>query len=239
MERAQAPFVAAGLDVPWFISRGNHDGLIQGNAPASTDLFRAIATGCLKVFPSAAFDPSVYQNKSADELFAAFGDPAFIAQLLASGRSVAPDPDRHIVSKVEYRSCMQRQAQARLRATRRAQLTASAGTASYYSWSPKRGLRFISLDTVGEGGGQNGNLDDPQYRWLKGELTAARKRHQLVWRSATTRSRRWTTPAPTRTPARASPRTSPAATATRAAHPDPPREKGKKTVARCSRPTRT
>ena len=33
MERAQAPFVAAGLDVPWYISRGNHDGLIQGNAP--------------------------------------------------------------------------------------------------------------------------------------------------------------------------------------------------------------
>ena len=57
MERAQAPFIAAGLDVPWYISRGNHDGLIQGNAPASTDLFRAIATGCLKVFPSAAFDP--------------------------------------------------------------------------------------------------------------------------------------------------------------------------------------
>ena len=43
MERAQAPFTAAGLDVPWYISRGNHDGLIQGNAPASTDLFRAIA----------------------------------------------------------------------------------------------------------------------------------------------------------------------------------------------------
>ena len=180
MERAQAPFVAAGLDVPWFISRGNHDGLIQGNAPASTDLFRAIATGCLKVFPSAAFDPSVYQNKSADELFAAFGDPAFIAQLLASGRSVAPDPDRHIVSKVEYRKLINGKRKHGFAYTPKKQLTASAGTASYYSWSPKRGLRFISLDTVGEGGGQNGNLDDPQYRWLKGELTAARKRHQLV-----------------------------------------------------------
>ena len=43
LEAAQRPFQAAGLDMPWYISRGNHDGLIQGNAPASEDLFRAIA----------------------------------------------------------------------------------------------------------------------------------------------------------------------------------------------------
>jgi hypothetical protein len=41
-------------------------------------------------------------------------------------------------------------------------------------------MRFISLDTVAEGGGQNGNLDDPQYRWLRSQLNRARKRHQLV-----------------------------------------------------------
>ena len=41
----------------------------------------------------------------------------------------------------------------------------------------KKGFRFISLDTVAEGGGQSGNIDDPQYRWLRGELrTAKRKR---------------------------------------------------------------
>ena len=32
---------------------------MQGNAPASTDLFRAIATGCLKVFPNAQFDSTL------------------------------------------------------------------------------------------------------------------------------------------------------------------------------------
>ena len=62
LERAQQPFAAEGLEVPWYISRGNHDGLIQGNAPASADLFRAIAVGCLKVFPSAAVDPARFSG---------------------------------------------------------------------------------------------------------------------------------------------------------------------------------
>ena len=103
LEAAQRPFEAAGLDVPWFISRGNHDGLVQGNAPASEDLFRAIATGCLKVFPNAAFDPKRFEGASDDELFASFGDPAFIQQLLAGAKTVAPDTDRRILSKREYR----------------------------------------------------------------------------------------------------------------------------------------
>ena len=41
-------------------------------------------------------------------------------------------------------------------------------------------MRFISLDTVAEGGGQNGNIDDPQYRWLRGELRKAKRRDRLV-----------------------------------------------------------
>jgi hypothetical protein len=57
---------------------------------------------------------------------------------------------------------------------------ASKGAASYYAYTPKKGLRFISLDTVAEGGGQNGNLDNPQYKWLKGELKAAQKKDQLI-----------------------------------------------------------
>ena len=176
MNRAQAPFTAAGLNVPWYISRGHHDGLIQGNAPASTELFRAIAVGCLKVFPSAAFDPAQFAGASDDELFAAFGNPDFINQLLASGRPVAPDPDRRIISKTEYRKLVGHG----FRKTPKAQLKASRGSASYYAFTPRRGIRFIALDTVAEGGGQSGNLDDPQYRWLRAELKRAHRRHQLV-----------------------------------------------------------
>jgi metallophosphoesterase (TIGR03767 family) len=176
LDAAQRPFRAAGLDIPWYISRGNHDGLIQGNAPASTDLFRGIATGCLKVFPNAEFDPKRFEGQSADELFASFGDPDFIAKLIAGGKTVAPDPSRRIVSKVEYRSLVGHG----FAKTPRKELKASRGSASYYSFSPKKGVRFVSLDTVAEGGGQSGNLDDPQYTWLRGELRAAKRKHQLV-----------------------------------------------------------
>ena len=33
---------------------------------------------------------------------------------------------------------------------------------------------------MAEGGGQSGNLDDPQYRWLRGELRKAKRKDQLV-----------------------------------------------------------
>ena len=180
LEAAQRPFRATGLDIPWYISRGNHDGLVQGNAPASEDLFRAIAVGCLKVFPNDRFDPKRFQGASDDELFASFGDPAFIQQLLAGGKTVAPDPDRRIISKREYRGVVGTSKRHGFGFTQRSELRRSRGTASYFAFTPKKGFRFISLDTVAEGGGQSGNVDHPQYLWLARELRRAKRRDQLV-----------------------------------------------------------
>ncbi len=39
---------------------------------------------------------------------------------------------------------------------------------------------MISLDTVAEGGGATGNLDDSQYKWLEKTLKAAAKADRLV-----------------------------------------------------------
>lgn len=181
MDRAQRPFAAEGLKMPWYSSRGNHDGLVQGNAPASEALFRTIVTGCLKVFPSPTFDPASVEGLSGTEVFSRIGNPDFIASLLGGAGVTPPDPDRSFVSKPQYKQ-LQGAADRRhgFGYTARRQLRASAGTALYYSWTPRRGLRFVSLDTVAEGGGANGNLDDPQYRWLKGELRAAARRDELV-----------------------------------------------------------
>jgi len=73
LERANEPFEALGLDMPWYSAFGNHDALIQGNspdayagpfgpgplpAPEATETFspafHAVATGCAKVMQPAA-----------------------------------------------------------------------------------------------------------------------------------------------------------------------------------------
>ena len=56
----------------------------------------------------------------------------------------------------------------------------SRGAASYYAWSPHPRLRLVALDTVAEGGGSTGNIDHPQYLWLRRQLAQARRRDQLV-----------------------------------------------------------
>ncbi len=57
-------------------------------------------------------------------------------------------------------------------------------SASYYAWDARPGMRFISLDTVSDGGvveqSSNGNIDDPQWLWLERELDRAEARGQVV-----------------------------------------------------------
>jgi metallophosphoesterase (TIGR03767 family) len=178
LERSLRPFSAQGIDVPWYITRGNHDGLIQGNAPASTDLFRAIAVGCLKVFPSAAIDPAQFSHASESEVFTQIANPTFITQLLAGAKNVPPDPDRRILSTADYKREVGNAHG--YRHIDKKEKKASKGAAAYYAFSPKKGIELISLDTVAEGGGQNGNLDDPQYRWLEKTLKKAQKAHRLI-----------------------------------------------------------
>ncbi len=65
-----------------------------------------------------------------------------------------------------------------------AELSASGFSATYWSRELKPGMRFISIDTVSEGGvveeSSNGNIDDPQWRWLERELDAAESRGELA-----------------------------------------------------------
>jgi hypothetical protein len=89
---------------------------------------------------------------------------------------VPPDPDRRIISKAEYRDVIGGHG---FGSTSRRELQASRGTASYYSLR-RSGIRFISLDTVAEGGGSTGNLDHPQYRWLRRQLRRADRRGEIV-----------------------------------------------------------
>jgi hypothetical protein len=182
MDRAQQSFVPVGLrrgttPVPTYITNGNHDGLVQGNE-AAIAAYEEIATGCFKPFVSTSSPP-----------VSPSGDPA-PSQLLGvtQGFSVRPDdPGRRFVDRVELKRIYSSGIQADdhgFAFIDPGQLVASRFAATYYARDLRPGIRFISIDTVSEGGvvqdSSEGNIDDPQWQWLVSELNAARAANKLV-----------------------------------------------------------
>ena len=165
---------------------GNHDGLVQGNAAANRE-FERVAIGCIK-----PMQPSQQFNSLEDALAAL--NPTTLQQLLASDPTqvalVPPDLQRQFVSTAQYKALhsppfSSQQDGHGFTFVDPAENAASNGSAAYYSWVPKPGLRFISLNTNGEGGvvsdrSSDGNLDHPQFQWLEGELQEATAAGQLV-----------------------------------------------------------
>src|SRR4051794_6182826 len=186
MDRAEQPFQAEGLQVPSYVTLGNHDGLVQGNASANRS-FEDVATGCIKpVAASQQFNSlqSAIQNLT----------PALLDSLLQTDPAkvalVPPDENRQFVSTAQYKALHEPPLAGQADGhgfgyVDPQQNAASGGAAAYYAWSPKPGFRFIALDTVGEGGVVNqhssdGNIDDPQFQWLRGQLDAAEAGNELV-----------------------------------------------------------
>ena len=167
MDRAQVPFDAAGLTRPSYVAFGNHDATVQGNIHALQAL-DGVARGCVK--PLAA---------------TGVGDLGALLTSPARSVIVPPDPERGFADRPTYRALHATGRQSDAHGFGRvdpSELAASDGEASYYSFSPRRGLRLISINTVAEGDrlNSNGNVDAPQFRWIARELKAADARHELV-----------------------------------------------------------
>ncbi len=170
LDVAQRPFAAEGLAVPWFSVRGNHDALAQGHYGPAVMRPRSAPTGCRKVM---APRPTP----------AAIADPwGSLRRTLPGASFVPPDPRRRFLrSAAEFRRLHGRADHRHgFGLTPRGELRRSRGNALYYSFSPHPVLRFVALDTTVDAGGAGGNLDHPQYMWLKRELRRARKLDQLV-----------------------------------------------------------
>jgi metallophosphoesterase (TIGR03767 family) len=189
MDKAQQSFTAEGLDVPSYVAFGNHDALVQGNAAANA-AFEQVATGCLKPIGP------VPNPENAQALLASLLNPTnLLGTLLTNPQNlilVPGDPKRQFVSKKQYKDVFKAGSQADghgFGLIDPAQESASKGAAGYYAWSPDPGMRFIALDTVAEAGTivtptghftADGNIDDPQFKWLRGQLEAATAADELV-----------------------------------------------------------
>ncbi|HEY5941477.1 MAG TPA: hypothetical protein VIT89_01275 [Solirubrobacterales bacterium] len=189
MDRAQQSFTAEGLDVPSYVAFGNHDALVQGNAAANV-AFEQVATGCLKPIGP------VSNPENASALLTALLNPVtLLGSFLTSPQNtilVPGDPNRRFVSKKQFKDVFKAGTQEDghgFDLIDAAQESASKGAAGYYAWSPEPGMRFIALDTVAEAGTiltptgkstSDGNIDDPQFKWLRGQLEAATAADDLV-----------------------------------------------------------
>jgi metallophosphoesterase (TIGR03767 family) len=189
MDRAQQSFTATGLSVPSYVAFGNHDALVQGNAAANA-AFELVATGCLK-----PIGPVPNPENAAGLLASLLNPTTLLSSFLTSPQNTAivpGDPKRQFVSKKQYKDIFKAGSQADGHGfdfVDAAQETASKGAAGYYAWSPAPGMRFIAVDTVAEAGTvltptgkstSDGNIDDPQFKWLRAQLQAATAADQLV-----------------------------------------------------------
>jgi metallophosphoesterase (TIGR03767 family) len=189
MDRAQQPFTADGLDAPSYVAFGNHDALVQGNAAANV-AFELVATGCLK-----PIGPVPNPENAAGLLSSLVNPASLLASFLTSPQNTAivpGDPQRQFVSKKQYKDIFKAGSQADGHGfdfVDPAEEAASKGAAGYYAWSPAPGMRFIAVDTVAEAGTiltptgkstSDGNIDDPQFKWLRGQLQAATAADELA-----------------------------------------------------------
>ncbi|MGH2978539.1 MAG: hypothetical protein ACRDLQ_02740 [Solirubrobacterales bacterium] len=174
MDRAQLPFTAAGLDVPSYVTNGNHDALAQGNEDGNA-AFEDIAMGCFKALGTTStptgLDPSVLLTPSSAHML------------------VPPDPLRRFINKRQIKAEYAANAESNAHGYEfvdEDENINSSFSASYYAWDPPEapGFRFISIDTLSEGGiveqSANGNVDDPQFQWLQRELQFSSASDKLI-----------------------------------------------------------
>ncbi len=183
LDAARRPFRAQGLRMPWYTAFGNHDGLIQGNFPASTLRLDAVATGPLKVIsPPLGLSPQELLNSLAD---GSLGDLLGSIGLVPGVRLVTPDRDRRLIARAQivrehFRTSGLPRGHGFTEQNR------AAGTA-YYSFD-RGACRFVVLDTVNPNGYADGSLDRTQFRWLQRLLGASAGKIVMVFSHHTSSS---------------------------------------------------
>lgn len=197
-----------GSRIPWYGTFGNHDALIAGNGSRNA-VQDMIATGCVKVESVTPFGAqalrteidgaSPQQNGAPESLPGlavaveqarlALDDPAAFNAAGGSASVVPPDPDRRLLRKREYieqhfqtgglpvghgfTRCPE--------PVLTGPVTPEQGCQGNFVVKPKPGVRFLVLDTVNDNGGANGNVDDPQFRWIHQQLLEAEAAGEVVF----------------------------------------------------------
>ena len=175
LDAARTPFVARGLDMPWYSAFGNHDGLVQGNFPQNLQL-SLLSTGALKIMSMpAGLSPAELLNSLLT------GDlQSLLASLVLTPavRVVSADNSRKLLTRKQV---VDRHFATSGGPTGHGFTTQNRqqGTA-YYSFD-EGDCRFVVLDTVNPNGYSDGSLDQPQFDWLETLLSQSAGKLVMVF----------------------------------------------------------
>ncbi len=170
LERAQRPFTARGLTSPWYPAVGNHDLLVQGEAPPTPRLGRLTAgTRAPTELDPESLPRDVDDIDDIDDVSGAALGRLLDRALAGRTRAVAPDPRRRHLSSPEL-----------LGRLRRATGAGSVGGRLDYTFDLGPQVRVIVLDLTRRDGGSRGRVASGQREWLERQLDRAGKRWVLV-----------------------------------------------------------
>ena len=180
LDGAIATFDTPGLGIPWYSAYGNHDGLLQGNAPGelpgNVHPFDAVATGRLKVTAVAtALDPTDLAS-AVSALPGLLEDPGVLATP-GLVRVVTPDVDRRAATLADWIRRHLDSPDAPGPAGHGYTPEMIASRQLYYTFPISESVLGICLDTINHGGYADGSLGDTQLAWLERQLVAAHSAH--------------------------------------------------------------
>jgi metallophosphoesterase (TIGR03767 family) len=158
LERAQQPFRATGLSLPWLGCHGNHEEVCQGMGIVTPKLAAAMVRSRkpFRLPNGLDFDAAVETFIQRPEVFMA-----------GPYVDVAPDPARRPFTLPEFVDVHFR-AGARPHGHGFTETNLKDATAYYVHDAP--GARFITLDTVCPGGDAEGCMTVSQLHWLERKL---------------------------------------------------------------------
>jgi len=167
LERAQRPFIAAGVRTPILPVMGNHDLLVQGELPPDART-REIATG----------DRMVTELRERPDLpDGASSGAQRVAAIRAILATPQLGPSRRVAAEPERRELRAGEVVRRLR-----NVAGVPGPSSSLDYAADMGsaLRVLTLDAVDRAGGSGGVVSATQVNWLRSEIERAGSRSVIV-----------------------------------------------------------
>ncbi len=159
-----------GLKVPWLISNGNHEVLIQGMARLTAEVAE-IALGSAKAYGVNLPVESVYVR-------AVFEENPHLLFAQAEMREVHANPKRTPLDKEAFVSTIA-SAPGEPRGHGLEDLDAASQEGLWFShFDPDKEVLYLFVDTAKRGGGAAGTLGATQLKWIAECITAARESSQ-------------------------------------------------------------